>query len=160
MKMDSKTKQECRDFVLNKNLQRKHIDLLVKEKLLCTSESIMIINRQDEIKPFFDYIEKDMKTLYETPVDFYTKINISRQVYHNMQKKEYDPDIRTVYKVAIGLEYEILEAIFILEQAGYSLTLKSKEQLIMVFCFINCVFKPSDVDELLVDQKVRPLFAL
>jgi len=158
--MDSKTMQECRDFVLNMSLQRKHIDLLVKEKLLCSSESINIINRQDEIKPFFNYIEGDMDKMYDTPVDFYTKVNITRQVYHNMQKKDYDPDIRTVYKVAIGLEYGILEAIFILEQAGYSLTLKSKEQLIMVFCFINCVFKPSDVDELLVDQKVKPLFAL
>lgn len=154
--MDQRTIDDCKGFILNQKLSRKNVNTLVKEKMLNETRSIKLINELNELRPFISYIDGKIGK----PTDFYKKYAITRQVYSNMNRNNYDPSIRTIYKILIGLHCDIFDAIYYLELGGYSLTFRSREQLVIIYCIINQIFNTTDVDELLVDQNVKPLFSI
>lgn len=149
----------CREFIARKEFQRSEITMNLKMSLGRDNRFEEIGYRLGQLKPFIDYIYDDIFRLYETQAEFYTHCNISRQVFSNMQTNDYDPTKQTIYKILIGLKLEFLDAVVLMENAGYTFTFKTREQLIVIFCLLHRFFDTEDVDALLVEFGEEPLFS-
>ena len=157
--MDPRIIRNCRAFIANREVQKRELAIALKMQIAQNQQFVEVAERLGELKPFIDYFYEDMMNKYGTAPRFYEHCGISRQVYAQMQRDNYDPRIETVYKVIIGLHMNLLDASILLENAGYSFTFKSTTQLVIIFCIINQIFNPLDVDELLTDLGEPVLFA-
>lgn len=158
--MDRETIRRCREFVSNRVLQRQTLAMRLKMDIANNNRFVEVGQRLGELKPFVDYFYDDIVRKYDSTSDFYNHCNISRQIFSNMQRDDYDPKIETVYKIIIGLKLDLLDATILLENAGYTFTFKTKTQLVVIFCIINRIYEPEDVDFLLADLGEPTLFSL
>ena len=71
--------------------------------------------------------------------------------------KDYHPSKETVILLAIALELNEKELDNLLESASYSLPKNNKFDLIIRFCFINKIFKLTDINELLYEYNCKLL---
>lgn len=157
--MNNEIIRKCREFVSSRERQRRELAMALKMQIAQERRFAEVGARLGELKPFIDYFYRDMIERYGSAPAFYEHVGISRQVYANMQRDDYDPKIDTVYKIIIGLKLNLLDASILLENAGYSFTFKSVTQLVIIFCIINEIFDPMDVDTLLEDLGQSVLFA-
>jgi hypothetical protein len=158
--MDPRMIRKCREFVDNRELQKQALAMSLKLQVFNENKYVEVGRRLGELKPFIDYIYNDIESKYGTPANFYQSCGISRQVFNNMQKNDYDPMLETVYKILIGLKLNILDATILMENAGYTFTFKTINQLVIIFCLLERIYNPNDVDELLVSLAQRALFSL
>jgi hypothetical protein len=149
--MDPRVIQKCKQFIQDREIQRREIAIQLKIAMATGNRFMEIGERLGEMKPFIDYFYGDMiRKFGNRPSEFYRHCNISAQVYSNMQRDNYDPSIQTIYKIILGLKFPILEATILMENAGYTFTFKTVQQLVVLFCIINGIYDPYDVDELLI----------
>ena len=88
--------------------------------------------------------------------DVYNKVHIDRRLFSKIRNdKEYHPSKETVILLAIALELNENELEKLLESASYSLPKNNKYDLIIRFCFINKIFKISDINELLYEYSCK-----
>lgn len=158
--MNRETIRACREFIENRKRQRHEVALRLKLDMAHDNLFEEVGRRLGELKPFIDYFFKEVEERFGGGPEFYTQFNISRQVWSNMQRDDYDPTINTVYKIIIGLRLSLMDAVILLENAGYSLTFKTTTQLVVIFCVINGIYNTADVDLLLVTNDTEPLFSI
>lgn len=149
----------CRRFLRDRMDQRRAITMNLKMSLARDQRYEEIGHRLGQLKPFIDYIYDEIIHQYHTASAFYTQCNISRQVYSQMQQDNYDPKLETVYKIMIGLRMSLLDAVVLMENAGYTFTYKTNLQLVIIFCIVNQIYTTQQVDSLLVEMGLDPLFS-
>jgi hypothetical protein len=105
-------------------------------------------------KLLFKYI--DERNLKDS--DVYNKAGIDRRLFSKIRSdKNYHPSKETIILLAIALELSEKELDDLLESASYSLPKNNKYDLIIRFCFINKIFKLTDINELLDEYKCKLL---
>ena len=98
----------------------------------------------------------DSKDLKDS--DVYNKVNIDRRLFSKIRSdKNYHPSKETVILLTIVLELNEKELDNLLESASYSLPKNNKYDLIIRFCFINKIFKLTDINELLYEYNCKLL---
>ena len=83
---------------------------------------------------------------------FYNKAEIDRRLFSKIisVNQSYHPDIKTVYKIIIGLELSLEQANELLRAASYSFG-GSVYSLIIQYCVKNRVFEHKKIDEYLME---------
>ena len=128
-------------------------------KKVMLEEAISIndfIQQKDDYSNFqtmlFKFIdEKDLKDS-----DVYNKVHIDRRLFSKIRSdKNYHPSKDTVILLAIALELSEKELDVLLDSASYSLPKNNKYDLIIRFCFINKIFKITEINELLDEYKCK-----
>ena len=105
-------------------------------------------------KTLFYFIDKTNKK----DSDIYNKAFIDRRLFSKIRSdKNYHPSKETVILLAIALELNEKELDDLLESASYSLPKNNKYDLIIRFCFINKIFKLTDINELLYEYNCKLL---
>ena len=88
--------------------------------------------------------------------DVYNKVHIDRRLFSKIRSdKNYHPSKETIILLAIALELSEDELIELLDSASYSLPKNNNYDLIIRFCFINKIFKLSEINELLNEYKCK-----
>lgn len=88
--------------------------------------------------------------------DFYNKVHIDRRLFSKIRSdKNYHPSKETIILLAISLELSEKELDDLLESASYSLPKNNKYDLIIRFCFLNKIFKITDINELLNEHSCK-----
>ena len=96
-------------------------------------------------KLLFSYI--DDKNLKDS--DVYNKVNIDRRLFSKIRNDNYHPSKNTVILLGLSLELNELEIDKLLESASYSLPKNNNRDLIIRFCFLEHIYNPIKVNELL-----------
>lgn len=157
--INQNTIQRCREFIFNPQEKRREVTMGLKISIGRNRSYYEIGERLSQLKPFIDYIYQDITRLYESNSAFYNHCNISRQVFSKMQEANYDPTKETMYKILIGLNLSIMDAVILMENAGYTFTYKNNTQLIIIFCILNEIYNTEDVDTLLSEFGEETLFS-
>ena len=88
--------------------------------------------------------------------DVYNKVHIDRRLFSKIRSdKNYHPSKETIILLAISLELSEKELDDLLESASYSLPKNNKYDLIIRFCFLNKIFKITDINELLNEHSCK-----
>lgn len=88
--------------------------------------------------------------------DVYNKVHIDRRLFSKIRSdKNYHPSKETIVLLAIALELTEEELDKLLDSASYALPKNNKYDLIIRFCFINKIFKLSDINELLFEYNCK-----
>lgn len=105
-------------------------------------------------KLLFKFI--DNKNLKDS--DVYNKVNIDRRTFSKIRNNpEYHPSKNTVILLGLSLELTEKEIEKLLESASYSLPKNNNRDLIIRFCFIEKIYNPIQVNELLDNYKCQLL---
>lgn len=116
------------------------------------------IDKHDEYSDFQTMLFKliDDRNLKDS--DVYNKVHIDRRLFSKIRSdKNYHPSKETIILLAIALELTEKELDDLLDSASYSLPKNNKYDLIIRFCFINKIFKLTDINELLYEYKCKLL---
>ena len=90
--------------------------------------------------------------------DVYNKVHIDRRLFSKIRSdKNYHPSKETIILLAMALELKENELEELLDSASYSLPKNNKYDLIIRFCFINKIFKLTDINELLYEYNCKLL---
>lgn len=122
--------------------------------------------RSSNIQNFIDRHEKysDFQTMLFKLIDdrnlkdsdVYNKVHIDRRLFSKIRNdKNYHPSKETIILLAMSLELKESELEELLDSASYSLPKNNNFDLIIRFCFINKIFKLSDVNELLYEYNCK-----
>lgn len=92
---------------------------------------------------------------------FYRKAGIDRRLFSKIVSEAYDyhPDIKTVFKLIIGLELGIEDALLMLNTAAYHFG-TSRFNLIIRYCVENGVYDHSEIDEYLLEFCGETLYSI
>jgi hypothetical protein len=94
----------------------------------------------------FKYI--DDKNLKDS--DVYNKVHIDRRLFSKIRSdNNYHPSKETIILLGLSLELNEKEIEDLLDSASYSLPKNNYYDLIIRFCFINKIYKLTEVNELL-----------
>lgn len=97
-------------------------------------------------KLLFNFI--DSKNIKDS--DVYNKVHIDRRLFSKIRSDEmYHPSKETVILLGLSLELSEQEIENLLESASYSLPKNNIYDLIIRFCFVEGIYKLSEVNELL-----------
>lgn len=127
-----------------------------KSKKIESSNINDFINEHNEYSDFQTMLFKfiDNKSLKDS--DVYNKVHIDRRLFSKIRSdKNYHPSKETIILLAISLELNENELEELLDSASYSLPKNNKYDLIIRFCFINRIFKLTDINELLFEHKCK-----
>ena len=82
--------------------------------------------------------------------DVYNKVHIDRRLFSKIRSdSDYHPSKETVILLGLALELNEKEIEELLESASYSLPKNNVYDLIIRFCFVEGIYKVSEVNELL-----------
>ena len=82
--------------------------------------------------------------------DVYNKVHIDRRLFSKIRSdKNYHPSKETILLLGFSLELSENEIDKLLESASYSLPKNNYYDLIIRFCFINKIYKLTDINDLL-----------
>lgn len=123
-----------------------------KEDSICDEEinvhNFININKDENYfqKLLFKYI--DDKNLKDS--DVYNKVHIDRRLFSKIRSDvNYHPSKETIILLGLSLELSEFEIEELLSSASYSLPKNNYYDLIIRFCFIEKIYKISDVNKLL-----------
>lgn len=114
------------------------------------------INEHEKYNDFQTLLFKliDEKGLKDS--DVYNKVHIDRRLFSKIRSdKNYHPSKDTVILLSIALELSEEQLDELLESASYSLPKNNNYDLIIRFCFINKIFKLTDINELLLEYNCK-----
>ena len=118
---------------------------------ICDEENIndYIKNNKEESefqKVLFKFIDK--RQLKDS--DIYNKVHLDRRLFSKIRSDvNYHPSKETVILLGLALELNEKEIEELLLSASYSLPKNNEYDLIIRFCFIEGIYKISDVNDLL-----------
>lgn len=122
-----------------------------KKMFYCDEEDINTFVRQkDEYSDFQSLLFKliDERNLKDS--DVYNKVHIDRRLFSKIRSNnDYHPSKETIILLGLSLELNIDDFINLLDSASYSLPKNNYYDLIIRFCFINGIYKITEVNELL-----------
>ena len=88
--------------------------------------------------------------------DVYNKVHIDRRLFSKIRSdSNYHPSKETILLLGLSLELNEKEIVELLESASYSLPKNNYYDLIIRFCFVEGIYKLSDVNELLDSYKCK-----
>lgn len=174
-------KNKLKEYIDDNLNKKKHMGNFIIDKLKCmstyddidfenndTSYETKEINTFDNsnIKEYIDKHQQynnfqtmlfkliDNKNLKDS--DVYNKVHIDRRLFSKIRSdKNYHPSKETIILLAIALELSENELDELLESASYSLPKNNKYDLIIRFCFINKIFKITDINDLLYENNCK-----
>lgn len=89
----------------------------------------------------------------------YKKAGIDRKLWSKMMSDEaYRPSKRTVCMFIIALRCDYHECKHLIKSAGYILN-RDTFDLVIRYCIQENIYDPIQVDSLLVEKKLKPLFS-
>ena len=155
-KLDKYIKSNLNELRVPKNtLRRAKSSIFMEDALECESPSIVGSNIDSFIdnninddkfqKLLFSYI--DNKNLKDS--DVYNKVNIDRRLFSKIRNENYHPSKNTIILLGLSLELNEIEIDKLLESASFSLPKNNNRDLIIRFCFIEHIYNPIKVNELL-----------
>lgn len=165
-------KIKLRDYISSnlviKPKKKFSIKNIIEDKL-CEESDVSFGACQKECSSIRDFIDKhddysDFQTMLFKFIDdrnlkdsdVYNKVHIDRRLFSKIRSdKNYHPSKETIILLAIALELSEKELDVLLESASYSLPKNNNYDLIIRFCFINKIFKLSDINELLYEYKCK-----
>ncbi len=114
------------------------------------------IDKHEQYNDFQTMLFKLIDDKHLKDSDVYNKVHIDRRLFSKIRSdKNYHPSKETIILLAIALELTENELDELLDSASYSLPKNNKYDLIIRFCFINRVFKLSDINELLYEYNCK-----
>ena len=118
----------------------------------CRSSNIndYINEHKDKYNDFQTMLFKfiDEKNLKDS--DVYNKVHIDRRLFSKIRSdSNYHPSKETIILLGLSLELNEDEIDKLLESASYSLPKNNHYDIIIRFCFINKIYKLTDVNDLL-----------
>ena len=114
------------------------------------------INTNKEYNNFQNLLFKYIDDRNLKDSDVYNKVHIDRRLFSKIRSdNNYHPSKETVLLLAISLELSIEELEELLKSASYSLPKNNEYDLIIRFCFINKIFKLTDINEFLDDYNCK-----
>ncbi len=123
-----------------------------RQEVLCDEEidvhNFININKDENNfqRLLFKYI--DERNLKDS--DVYNKVHIDRRLFSKIRSDiNYHPSKETVILLGLSLELNEKEMDELLSSASYSLPKNNNRDLIIRFCFIEKIFDPIKVNELL-----------
>ena len=88
--------------------------------------------------------------------EVYNKVHIDRRLFSKIRSdKNYHPSKETVILLGLSLELNEQEIEKLLDSAAYSLPKNNHYDLIIRFCFINKIYKLTDVNNLLEEYNCK-----
>ena len=155
-KLDKYIKSNLNELRVPKNVFRQaKSSIFIEDALECESsamsgssiDSFIDNNKNDDRfqKLLFSYI--DDKNLKDS--DVYNKVNIDRRLFSKIRNDNYHPSKDTVILLGLSLELDENQIDKLLESASYSLPKNNNRDLIIRFCFIEHIYNPIDVNDLL-----------
>ena len=88
--------------------------------------------------------------------DVYNKVHIDRRLFSKIRSDyNYHPSKETVILLGLSLELSEDEIVYLLDSASYSLAKNNYFDLIIRFCFINKIYKLTEVNDLLEAYNCR-----
>lgn len=161
-------KQMLKVYINNNLVNENQFNQIRFEKnfLISNFENNNFIKKTSSIKDFINDHDKynDFQTLLFKLIDnrnlkdsdVYNKVHIDRRLFSKIRSdKNYHPSKETIILLAIALELSEDELIELLDSASYSLPKNNNYDLIIRFCFINKIFKLSEINELLNEYKCK-----
>lgn len=137
----------------------KSVDSTFETSKLNEKESSNIkdfIDKHEQYNDFQTMLFKLIDDKHLKDSDVYNKVRIDRRLFSKIRSdKNYHPSKETIILLAIALELTENELDELLDSASYSLPKNNKYDLIIRFCFINRVFKLSDINELLYEYNCK-----
>lgn len=114
------------------------------------------IDSHEEYNDFQSMLFKLIDDRNLKDADVYNKVHIDRRLFSKIRSdKNYHPSKETIVLLGIALELNENELDSLLESASYSLPKNNKYDLIIRFCFINKIFKLTDINELLYEYNCK-----
>lgn len=150
-------KAKLKDYIDNNLMQEKNN--VFYGEFICAKKCSNIkdfIDENEQSNNFQTMLFKliDNKNLKDS--DVYNKVHLDRRLFSKIRSdKNYHPSKETVILLAIVLELTEKELDELLDSASYSLPKNNKYDLIIRFCFINKIFKLSDINELLYEYNCK-----
>ena len=154
-----------------KNKLKKYINQNLKEKTSlfsklkcffyeCEEEYYVevdeFIKEEIDLNKFKTLLFKFIDDRRLTDPEVYNKVHIDRRQFSKIRCDDnYHPSKETVILLALALELTIEELEELLESASYSLPKNNHYDLIIRFCFINKIYKLTEVNELLNEYKCK-----
>ena len=128
-------------------LGRKNVLYSEEVETSSVSEFIDKNKKEDNFqKLLFKYI--DDRNLKDS--DVYNKVHIDRRLFSKIRNDiNYHPSRETIILLGLSLELNEDEIIVLLSSASYSLAKNNYYDLIIRFCFIEGIYKLTDVNDLL-----------
>ena len=88
--------------------------------------------------------------------DVYNKVHIDRRLFSKIRSdSNYHPSKETIILLGLSLELSESEIEKLLDSASYSLPKNNYYDLIIRFCFINKIYKLTEVNDLLDEYKCK-----
>lgn len=140
--------------------QRLMVELVQKECGSNMSRILEMIEIMTNEPSFFSLLSKFIDRNGWSEVEFYTKAHISRAVFSNVRDQGHRPQKNTVVKSIIGLALDFTDSSALLEKAGYSFVWTDKTDLTVIFCIMNKIYDPIEVDDLLNKAGQNVLFSV
>ncbi len=116
----------------------------------------IFIKQKDEYNDFQTMLFKliDKKKLKDS--DVYNKVHIDRRLFSKIRSdNNYHPSKETIILLGLSLELNEKEIEDLLDSASYSLPKNNYYDLIIRFCFINKIYKLTEVNSLLDEYKCK-----
>lgn len=109
-----------------------------------------ITENQDKYSDFQTLLFKHIDNKNLTDPEVYNKVHFDRRQFSKIRcDSNYHPSKETVLLLAFALELSEQELEELLESASYSLPKNNHYDLIIRFCFINKIYKLTEVNNLL-----------
>jgi len=109
---------------------------------------------------FFETLFRYLGERNQHPVRFYQNANICAQTWHQMQDPTHNVSRITVFRAALTLKLDYLDAAILMEKAGY--TFRSNDRMdMMMTCLLRVgIYDQGLVDELLCNENLPTLFSI
>ena len=114
------------------------------------------VNQKENYSDFQTLLFKFIDDRKLKDSDVYNKVHIDRRLFSKIRSdKDYHPSKETIILLGLSLELSEKEIEELLESASYTLPKNNYFDLIIRFCFINKIFKLTDVNDLLSEYDCK-----
>jgi hypothetical protein len=149
-----------KDFVIDTDRhQSLMVELVTKGVMNNLARHLELIQVFTSNIKFFGLLTKFIDRAGLTEPEFYNRSYISTAVFSNMRSDNYKPSKPSVLKSIIGLKLDYIDASALLEKAGYTFVWSDAKDLTIIFCIMNGIYDPIEVDELLLSIGENSLFS-
>ncbi len=116
------------------------------------------LNNHSKENNFQELLFKYIDERHLKDSDVYNKVHLDRRLFSKIRSdSNYHPSKETIILLGLSLELTENELTNLLESASYSLPKNNYYDLIIRFCFINNIYKLSEVNELLYEYNCKLL---
>lgn len=110
-------------------------------------------------RTFFETLLTYLGEKAEHPAGFYSTANISAQTWSQMQDRTHNVSKVTVFRAALALKLDYLDAAILMEKAGYTFRSNDRMDMIMTCMLRAGIYDHGLVDKLLDESNLPTLFS-